>query len=145
MTTNAGSDKTSSVLGFSEKEENRASEKTEKALFGFLRPEFINRIDEIITFNHLTKDDFVAIADIMLSKLGGAMDERGIRLTYTPDVLQYVADNSFSEKYGARNMRRFIEREIEDPIANTVIEKYPDKILGIHLGVSDGKVEIKSI
>ena len=145
MTTNAGSDKTSSVLGFSEKEESRASEKTEKALFCFLRPEFINRIDEIITFNHLTKEDFVSIADIMISKLKEAMGERGIRLTYTDDVLKYVADSSFSEKYGARNMRRFIEREIEDPIANTVIEKYPDKILGIHLGMDDGKIEVKSI
>ena len=145
MTTNAGSDKTSSVLGFSETEEGRASEKTEKALFGFLRPEFINRIDEIITFRHLTKENFVRIADIMLSKLKGAMGERDIKLSYTEEVLSYVAEKSFSEKYGARNMRRFIEREVEDPIANTIIEKYPDRVIGIHLSVEDDKIKTQSI
>ena len=145
MTTNAGSDKTSSVLGFSEKEESRASEKTEKALFGFLRPEFINRIDEIITFRNLSKDDFVKIADIMLSKLKGAMEERGIKLSYTQSVLSFIAEKSFSEKFGARNMRRFIEREIEDLIANVIIDNYPEKLLGIHIDIKDDKVTVQSI
>jgi ATP-dependent Clp protease ATP-binding subunit ClpA len=145
MTTNAGSDKTSSVLGFSEAEEGRASEKTEKALFGFLRPEFINRIDEIITFRHLNKENFVRIADIMLSKLKASMSERDIKLTYSDEVLSYIAERSFSEKYGARNMRRFIEREVEDPIANTIIEKYPDHVIGIHLSVEEGKIKTQSI
>lgn len=145
MTTNAGSDNTSSILGFSEKEGARAAEKTEKALSAFLRPEFINRIDEIITFRHLTKEDFVKIADIMLSKLREAMADKGIRLTYTEKLLSHIAENSYSEKFGARNMRRYIEREVEDLIANTIIDKYPNKIIGAHLTVSDSKIVITTI
>ena len=145
MTTNAGSDNSSSILGFSEKADVRANEKTEKALFAFLRPEFINRIDEIITFRHLTKDDFVSIADIMLSKLKEAMDEKGIRLTYTNDVLASISENSYSEKFGARNMRRYIERNVEDLIASTILEKYPDKVIGIHLFIKDEKIAIEAI
>ncbi len=145
MTTNAGSEASSSISGFSEKREVLAKEKTEKALFGFLRPEFINRIDEIITFNHLTKENFEEIAKIMLSKLTAALDDKGMRLTYSDALVSYIAEKSFSEKFGARNMRRFIERNAEDLIANTIVEKYPEKIIGIHLDVSDDKVTINSI
>ena len=145
MTTNAGSEKASSISGFSEKREVMAKEKTEKALSAFLRPEFINRIDEIITFNHLTKENFEAIAKIMLSKLQGAMDDKGIRLTYSDAILSYIADKSFSEKFGARNMRRFIERNVEDLIASVIVDKYPEKIIGVHLDVENDKIEIKTI
>ncbi len=145
MTTNAGSDNSSSISGFAEKRETLADEKTQKALFAFLRPEFINRIDEIITFNHLTKNDFVKIADIMLSKLKSSMEEKGIKLSYTNETLQHIADESFSEKFGARNMRRYIERNVEDLIANTIIEKYPDKLVGVHLDVLDAKISLNAI
>ena len=145
MTTNAGSEKASSISGFTEKREVLAREKTEKALFNFLRPEFINRIDEIITFNHLTKENFEEIARIMLSKLSSSMDDKGIRLTYSDALLSHIADKSFSEKFGARNMRRFIERNVEDLIASTIVDKYPDKIIGVHLEVEDGKIVIKTI
>ncbi len=145
MTTNAGSNNSSSISGFAEKREARSSEKTERALLGFLRPEFINRIDEIITFNHLDRDNFVKIADIMLSQLKGAMAEKEIRLTYTEEVLNYIADKSFSEKYGARNMRRFIEKRVEDPIAAKIIDAYPSHLLGIHLAVSDGEIAVSAI
>ena len=145
MTTNAGSETSSSISGFSEKREVLAKEKTEKALFGFLRPEFINRIDEIITFNHLTKTNFEAIARIMLSKLASAMNDKGIRLTYSDALVSFIADKSFSEKFGARNMRRFIERNVEDTIANAIVEKYPESIIGAHLDVEDDKVTIKTI
>ena len=145
MTTNAGSEKASSISGFSEKREVMAKEKTEKALFGFLRPEFINRIDEIITFNHLTKENFEAIARIMLSKLASAMDDKGIRFTYSDALVSHIADKSFSEKFGARNMRRFIERNVEDLIANTIVEKYPDKIIGIYIDVENDEITAKII
>lgn len=145
MTTNAGSDNSSSISGFAEKRQTQASEKTQKALFAFLRPEFINRIDEIITFSHLTRDDFVKIADIMLSKLKGSMEDKGIKLSYDSEVLSVIAAESFSEKFGARNMRRYIERNVEDLIANTIIDKYPEKLAGIHLGAADGKINISSI
>ncbi|MBQ9070294.1 MAG: ATP-dependent Clp protease ATP-binding subunit [Clostridia bacterium] len=145
MTTNAGSDNSSSISGFSEKREVLAKEKTERALSSFLRPEFINRIDEIITFNQLTKDNFVDIAKIMLGKLGASMEEKGMKLTYSDSLLEFIAENSYSAKYGARNMRRYIERNVEDLIASTIIEKYPEKIIGIYLDVADGKVTIKTI
>ena len=145
MTTNAGSEASSSISGFSEKREVLAKEKTEKALFSFLRPEFINRIDEIITFNHLTKQNFEQIAKIMLSKLTAALDDKGMHLTYSDALVSLIAEKSFSEKFGARNMRRFIERNCEDLIANTIVEKYPEKIIGIYLDVDDDKVTIKTI
>ena len=96
-------------------------DKTEKALSTFLRPEFINRIDEIITFRHLDKSDFEKIADIMLSKLAAHMDEKGIRLTYSDEVLTYIANESYSEKYGARNMRRYIQTTVEDAVAEKIV------------------------
>ncbi len=145
MTTNAGSEISTSISGFSENRELKSKEKTEKALAGFLRPEFINRIDEIITFNHLSKDNFIQIANIMLGKLASFMSEKGTKLTYSDDVLNYIAENSFSEKYGARNMRRFIEKEIEDKIANAVIENCNSRLLGIHITVSNNEIEISTI
>ena len=145
MTTNAGSDNSSSIPGFAEKKDSRVSEKTEKALSAFLRPEFINRIDEIITFNHLTCVDFVEIARIMLNKLVRGMEEKDIRITFSDELLDFIAKESFSDKYGARNMRRYIERNIEDLIANTIIEAYPEKIIGAYLDVENEKITIRTI
>ena len=145
MTTNAGSDNSAAISGFSEKRELIAKDKTEKALFSFLRPEFINRIDEIITFNRLTKEDFVKIAKISLEKLSAHLNEKGTRLTYSDDVLDFIAEKSFSEKYGARNMRRFIERNVEDKIATLIIDNFGTKLLGIHLTVKDGDIHTSSI
>ncbi len=145
MTTNAGSEHSSSISGFSESREMQNKEKTEKALFSFLRPEFINRIDEIITFRHLDKNDFVSIAELMLSQLAAHLSEKDTRLTYTPEVLTLIAERSYSEKFGARNMRRFIEKNIEDKIANAVIDSYGTHILGLHLSVADGEIAVASI
>ena len=145
MTTNAGSGNSSSISGFADKKEIVANEKTERALSSFLRPEFINRVDEIITFGQLTKINFESIAKIMLSKLAVAMDEKGTKLTYSNELLTHIADNSYSSKYGARNMRRYIEKNIEDLIASTIIDKYPEKIIGIYLDVEDNEVTIKTI
>ena len=145
MTTNAGSEVSTSISGFSESKESKAKEKTEKALFAFLRPEFINRIDEIITFRHLDKGDFVKIADIMMNMLKSHISEKGIKLSYSKDVLNHIADNSYSEKFGARNMRRFVERNIEDGIANTIIDNYGKQIIGMHLSLVDNNIKIDII
>ena len=145
MTTNAGSENSSSISGFAERREIFAKEKTEKALSAFLRPEFINRIDEIITFRHLDKCDFERIANIMLTNLKDSLADKGIKLLFAEDVLTYIAENSYSEKFGARNMRRYIEREVEDLIASTIINSYPDKIVGINLQIEDNKITIKTI
>ncbi len=137
MTTNAGSDKSSSISGFAEKEDAGYSEKTERALLAFLRPEFINRVDEIITFRSLDRSDFKQIATIMLSELAHALGEKDIRFVYSDDASEYIADKSFSAKYGARNMRRYIQTHVEDEIAEKIISSYSDRITGISLD-SDG-------
>ena len=145
MTTNAGSETSSGISGFAEKREVLAKEKTEKALSSFLRPEFINRIDEIITFRHLDKNDFVKIADIMMSKLRDHLLDSGIKLIYDDELLSHIAEKSYSEKYGARNMRRFIEREIEDKLAAVIIDNYGTKLSGISLKVADGDIKVEFI
>ncbi len=145
MTTNAGSESAGSISGFAEKREEKTKEKTEKALFAFLRPEFINRIDEVITFRTLSKDDFKHIANLLLSKLGDFMADKGTKLVYSDAVLELVADKSYSEKYGARNMRRFIERNVEDKIASLIVDEGRTNLIGISLGVSDGEIKVDSI
>ena len=142
MTTNAGSETSSSISGFAERREVVAKDRTEKALSSFLRPEFINRIDEIITFRHLNKEDFVKIADIMLSKLRDHLAESGTKLIYGEDVLSYVANESYSEKYGARNMRRFIERNIEDRLAQVILDNYHSHLKGISLTVVNEEIKV---
>ncbi len=121
MTTNAGSALQSAPAGFSGTPETRAKERTERALSEFLRPEFLNRIDEIITFRSLTKEDFASIASLMLSDLASAMQEKGIRLVWSDAAAAKIAEGSYSEKYGARNMRRYIQTEVEDKIAAAII------------------------
>ena len=145
MTTNAGSEKSNSVSGFALDRQAQSEERVEKALSKFLRPEFINRIDEIITFRHLNEADFEGIAAIMLTKLRDHLAEKGIKLVWTKNVLGYIAKESFSEKYGARNMRRYIERNIEDAIANLVIDSFPTELAGISISVKDSNIKIDSI
>ena len=145
MTTNAGSETSSSISGFAEQRELKSQEKTERALAGFLRPEFINRIDEIITFRHLDKSDFTRIAKIMLGKLADHLADNGTRLVYTDEVLTHIAENSYSEKYGARNMRRYIETHIEDKLASCFIDRFDNKPVGISLVVQDGDVQIETL
>ena len=145
LTTNAGSEKNNAVSGFSTDRKAQTEDRVEKALAKFLRPEFLNRIDEIITFRHLSKDDFAKIADLMLGQLRDHLIEKGIRLTYDDEALKCIAAESYSEKYGARNMRRYIERNVEDNIANLIIDSMPDKIYAIAITVKDGKLKIDSI
>ena len=145
MTTNAGSETSSGISGFAEHRDVQAKDKTERALSTFLRPEFINRIDEIITFRHLDKSDFVKIADIMMKKLEAHMSEQGIKFIYTSEVLEFIAEKSFSEKFGARNMRRFIEREVEDRLASLVLDNYETKLTGVSLTMGDGSIKFDTI
>ena len=145
MTTNAGSENSSSISGFAEKREEKAKEKTERALSAFLRPEFINRIDEIITFRHLDKNDFSEIASIMLRKLADHLADKGIKLYWNDEVLSFIAEKSYSEKYGARNMRRFIERAIEDKLASVIIDSYGRSIFGIAIEVADDDIVLKTL
>ena len=145
MTTNAGSEKANAISGFTDNAERQTEDRVEKALLKFLRPEFINRIDEIITFRHLDTSDFVRIADLMLDKLKVHLIEKGIVFTYTPEVLELIARESYSEKYGARNMRRYIERTVEDEIAELLISSYPTAVSGIAVSVCDDRLKFDSI
>jgi ATP-dependent Clp protease ATP-binding subunit ClpC len=143
MTSNAGSQlKGAAPLGFGETLTEQTKEKALKALNDFMRPEFLNRVDEIISFNQLTKGDFDRIADIMLSDLRQNLSERGISFTWDEDAVRYLVDTSFSIKYGARNLRRLIQREVEDGIASTIIDSYERKITKVHLTAKDSKTII---
>lgn len=124
MTTNAGSDRSASLAGFSQNEQSAEEDRTQKALEGFLRPEFLNRVDEIITFRSLDEGDFGRIAEIMLGELKLALSEKNIQLIYTDSAVKLIAKESFSRKYGARNMRRYIQKHIEDRLAELMIADY---------------------
>ena len=142
MTTNAGSSGGASVPGFGSDSAKAAENRTEKALSEFLRPEFLNRVDEIITFRPLDKKDFAEIAKIMLGDLSKVLWEKGIVLRYTDAVPAYIAEKSFSTKYGARNMRRFISREIEDVAAEKIISGYDKHISEISVDAAGGCLSI---
>jgi ATP-dependent Clp protease ATP-binding subunit ClpA len=141
MTTNAGSMGSARLPGFTGDVTAQSSDRTMKALSDFLRPEFLNRVDEIITFNSLTADDFTGIAKIMMEDLRKALAERFIMLEYTDEVCRAVAHGGFSEKFGARNMRRYIQTEIEDKIAAMIVSSH-GKSNVLQLGVSDGAISV---
>ena len=136
MTTNAGSDHSAATVGFSLNEQTADHDRTMKALSSFLRPEFINRVDEIITFRSLSEEDFGKIACIMLDELKLALSEKGISFVYSQPAVSYIAKNSYSHKFGARNMHRFIRSHVEDLIAEKIISDYERKIVGISLKYS---------
>ena len=145
MTTNAGSTDTSSAAGFGGTRNEADAAKTEKALSSFLRPEFLNRVDEVIVFNRLTRENFAGIAKIMLNELADALSEKGIKFAYTDSAADFIAEKSFDEKYGARNMRRYIQREVEDIIADRLISEYAAGITAISLGCDENALYVTSI
>ena len=142
MTTNAGSDGNVGSMGFGRTEEEQVKGKTMKALQSFLRPEFINRVDEIITFNHLSKAHFAGIADIMLRELRESLSQRGLTFQWTEDVRDHLVDGAYSVTYGARNLRRFIQQELEDPISEVIIDSFESPITGISARMEDGKIRL---
>ncbi|MBQ6839454.1 MAG: ATP-dependent Clp protease ATP-binding subunit, partial [Oscillospiraceae bacterium] len=142
MTSNAGSEGRVAGLGFGRTDYEQTSEKTMKALKEFLRPEFINRVDEIITFNHLTEENFLGIADIMLNELRTSLESRGLALTWDDALRQYLVKLAYSVTYGARNLRRTIQRELEDPISEAIIDSFEKPISTIHICVDDNKIRL---
>ena len=147
MTTNAGSDGSNASIGFFANESAQNESATMKALSRFLRPEFINRVDEIITFRSLDETDFCEIAEIMLGELKSALADKNISLKYSKPALEFIARNSYSRKYGARNMRRFIRSHVEDPLAERIIADYTKSITGVSIGYSkkDDKLTVECI
>ena len=142
MTSNAGSEGRVGGVGFGRTDQDMVKEKTTKALREFLRPEFLNRVDEIITFNHLSKENFLGIADIMLSELKQALDARELQLTWDDAVRDKLVDEAFSVTYGARNLRRTIQRLVEDPISERIIDSFDSPISAIHVYVENNEVQL---
>ncbi len=144
MTTNAGSSGGSSAAGFSDAPDTMIKERTMRALSDFLRPEFLNRVDEIITFHALTPDDFTAIAALMLKECAAAMKEKGIRLTFTDAAAKKIAQASYSAKYGARNMRRYIQTEVEDKIATEIINSHGN-VSAVDVSMKNGELTVRAL
>ena len=142
MTSNAGSEGRVGGVGFGRTDRDQTAEKTMKALKEFLRPEFINRVDEIITFNHLTEDNFLGIADIMLKELSESLADRGLMISWTDEVRQKLVELAYSITYGARNLRRTIQRELEDPISEYIIDSFEKPICRILAEVVDGRIVV---
>ncbi len=142
MTSNAGSEGAVGGLGFGRTDNEQTREKTMKALKAFLRPEFINRVDEIITFNHLTEENFVGIAEIMLDELRQSLLNRGLSLEIGEDVIPILVKKSFSVTYGARNLRRMIQTELEDPISDAIIASFESPISKILVTASEDKIVV---
>ena len=141
MTTNAGSGSVK-MTGFDSDDKKGADDRTRTALLTFLRPEFINRVDEIITFRSLELDDFEQIAVIMLEELREVIEKKPMEFQYTAEVPKLIAKNSYSAKFGARNMRRYIQTHIEDPLAEQIISKYDVKPKIAYLTVEDGELKV---
>ena len=144
MTSNAGSEGQVGGMGFGRTSGDMVKERTMKALQGFLRPEFINRVDEIITFNHLSEENFLGIADIMLCELRDSLRDRGLTLTWDGSVREYLVKKAYSMVYGARNLRRTIQRDLEDPISEKIIDSFENPISSIHIRVEDGKIILET-
>ena len=142
MTSNAGSEGRVGGLGFGRSEQDQVKEKTMKALREFLRPEFINRVDEIITFNHLTQENFAGVADIMLKELQESLESRGLAFTWSTSARDYLVAKAYSVTYGARNLRRTIQKELEDPISEMIIDSFENPINCIAVDAAEEKLSI---
>ena len=145
MTTNAGSDKRTGSVGFNMSADEQGKEKAVKALNDFLRPEFINRVDEIIYFHRLTEENIRAIASLMLEDLRTAMAERSTALTWDESVITYLAEKGYSAAYGARNLQRLIQKDVEDAIATEIIDHLKGAAKTVGLTVQDGKIVVLAI
>ena len=145
MTSNAGSDRRDGSVGFGRSVSEQSREKAIKALREFLRPEFLNRVDEIICFNRLSEENFRGIAAIMLGELKDNLSEHGINLTWDESIIDYLVKKSYSVTYGARNLRRTIQRELEDGIAERMIDSYDHPISQIKLLADGENVEILAL
>ena len=145
MTSNAGSNQKGGSVGFGRSLTEQSKEKAMKALGEFLRPEFINRVDEIVCFNQLSEDNFRGIADIMLAELQQSLEGRGIAFTWDESVKNYLVKKSYSVAYGARNLRRAIQTDLEDPIAERIIQSYMEPFRSIKATCEDGKLKLETM
>ncbi len=142
MTTNAGSDRKTASVGFNRSITEQGKDSSMKALNEFLRPEFINRIDAVVSFNRLSEENFVEIARLMMTELKESMAERGYTLAFDEALLAYLAKKSYSVAYGARNLRRLIQTEVEDAITSILIDNYAQHYSFLSVTAEEEKVKI---
>ena len=144
MTSNAGSSDKTTSLGFNKTEEEITKEKAMKALSDFLRPEFMSRVDEIVVFNPLTKENYAEIAGLMLGEMKEPLAEKGITLKFDKRVLNLIADRSFGKKFGARDIRSVIRSDIEDKIADVIVENAGKEPAVIKLSAKKDAIEVNA-
>ena len=145
MTSNAGSDKGGGSVGFGRTDKEQGKDKAMKALSQFLRPEFINRVDKVVYFNRLSEENFKDIARIMLGELTDNLRDKGITFSWDESVLDHLVKTSYSLTYGARNLRRQVQKDLEDPIATKIIESYLEPITQLKAVGKDGKIELLAL
>ena len=145
MTSNAGSERKEGTVGFGHTLNEQNRDRAMKALGEFLRPEFLNRVDEIICFNRLDEKNFAGIARIMLGELQRSLEEKGLHFTWDDAVVAYLVEKSFSAAYGARNLRRTIQKELEDIMAAQIIDAYEHPVTQLHASMEDGKLTVRSL
>ena len=145
MTSNAGSDRKEGTVGFNKTVNEQGKDRAMKALQQFLRPEFINRVDEIVYFNKLTEENFKPIARLMLGELTASLKEKGLQFAYDDALVDYLVGKSYSATYGARNLRRTIQKEVEDSLASAIIDSYDHPITQIAATAEDGKVVLRTL
>ncbi len=145
MTSNAGSDRKEGTVGFNKTASELDKDRAMKALEQFLRPEFLNRVDEIVCFNKLSEEDFQPIARLMLDELKSSMKEKGLTLAYDDAAVEYLVKKSYSAAYGARNLRRTIQKEVEDQLALTIISSYDHPVTQLSVTAEDEKIVIRAL
>ena len=145
MTSNAGSERKEGTVGFGHTVNEQNRDRAMKALGEFLRPEFLNRVDEVICFNRLDEQNFAGIARIMLSELQKSLEDKGLHFTWDEAVEEYLVKKSYSATYGARNLRRTIQKELEDAMAAQIIDSYEHPVTQIHASMEDGKLVVRSL
>ena len=132
MTSNAGSNSKVGSVGFNRTADEQGKERAMKALQEFLRPEFLNRVDEVVYFHQLTEENFRAIAALMLGELRDSLAEKGLTLSWEDSLLDYLVKKSYSAVYGARNLRRLVQKELEDAIAARIIDSWEHPVTQLH-------------
>lgn len=145
MTSNAGSTDTSGGIGFDKSTAQISHDRAVKGLREFLRPEFISRVDEIVVFNPLTEENYADIAHIMLKEMEMPLADKLIAFTFDREAELAIAKLAYSEKYGARDIRRVIQKEVEDKIANLIIDSGVIKLRSINVTAKDGNVVVEGI
>ncbi len=145
MTSNAGSDRKEGTVGFNKSASELDRDRAMKALRQFLRPEFINRVDEIVCFNKLSEEDFRPIARLMLDELKASMKEKGLTLSYDEELVKCLVKKSYSASYGARNLRRTIQKEVEDALALEIINSYDHPVSQIAVTAEEDRVVIRAL